>query len=102
MPMQFPLTRSGRSEEDDSLRRLDPNILVQLGVRHGQLDGLLHLLDLLLQAADVRVRLRRRLVHFHHVHHRVNVVAEKANHAHLKGKGATQTRDRGWVRGPKG
>ena len=40
------------------LWRLDADLLIKLGVRQGQLDGLLDLLDLLLQATHVRVRLQ--------------------------------------------
>mmetsp|Transcript_52654 Transcript_52654/g.124619 ORF Transcript_52654/g.124619 Transcript_52654/m.124619 type:complete len:354 (-) Transcript_52654:286-1347(-) len=70
------LAGAGRPVQDNPLGRLDANILVELRVCHGQLHRLLDLLDLSLEAADVRVGLERRLVDLHHRHQGVHVVRE--------------------------
>jgi hypothetical protein len=56
------------------------HLFVKLRVREGQLHGFFDLLDLRLEAANVRVRLGRGLVDFHDGHHGVRVVAQNAHH----------------------
>mmetsp|Transcript_25403 Transcript_25403/g.61188 ORF Transcript_25403/g.61188 Transcript_25403/m.61188 type:complete len:296 (-) Transcript_25403:1868-2755(-) len=73
------LACAGGSVQDDALGRLDANVLVELGVCHGQLDGLFDLLDLRFQPSNVGVRLERGLVHLHHGHEGVGVVGEHPN-----------------------
>lgn len=50
------------NSQDNTLGRLDPNVLVQLWVREGQFDGLFHLLDLLLEATNIGVGLGGRFL----------------------------------------
>ena len=76
------LSGAGLSIQDHALGRPDADVLVQLRVGEGQLDRLLDLLDLRLQAPDVRVRLEGRLVDLHDRDHGVRVVLEYANDAH--------------------
>mmetsp|Transcript_23050 Transcript_23050/g.36941 ORF Transcript_23050/g.36941 Transcript_23050/m.36941 type:complete len:416 (+) Transcript_23050:163-1410(+) len=77
---QQRLARAWRAIQNHALRRLDPDVLVNLGMRHRQLHRLFDLLDLLLETANVGIRLERRLVHLHHVHHGVSLVAQDAHH----------------------
>ena len=76
---QQRLARAGLAVEDHALGRLDANVLVELRVRERQLDRLLDLRDLLVEAADVRVALGGRLLHLHDLHERVRLVAEHAD-----------------------
>eukprot|EP00760_Papus_ankaliazontas_P002325 PhM_4_TR10948/c1_g5_i1/m.88486 len=76
---QQRLAGAGLAVQDDALRRLDADVLVELRVREGVLDGLLDLLDLRLETADVGVRLERRLVHLHDADEGVHLVGENAN-----------------------
>mmetsp|Transcript_28895 Transcript_28895/g.66128 ORF Transcript_28895/g.66128 Transcript_28895/m.66128 type:complete len:385 (+) Transcript_28895:271-1425(+) len=68
--------------EDDPLGRFDADVLVELRMGQGKLDGLFDLLDLRLKTADVRVGLEGGLVDFHHRDHGVRVVAQDSHHAH--------------------
>ena len=76
------LAGAGLAVQDDSLGGFDANVLVQLGVGQGQLDGLLDLLDLVLQPADVGVGFQRRLLDLHDGDHGVGVVGEYADDGH--------------------
>ena len=75
------LAGARRAVEDDALRRLDAHLLVELRVQQGQLDRLPHLLDLLLEAANVSVRLGGGFVELHDVDGRVGVVGQDADDA---------------------
>lgn len=68
--------------QNDALGRLDAHLVVELGVRQGKLDGLLDLLDLRIEAADVGVRLARRLFELHDRDHRVGIVGEHTDDRH--------------------
>src|SRR6266550_504724 len=50
------LAATGRAVEEDPLRRLELVLVEQVGVEVRQLDGVLDLVDLLVEPADVRVR----------------------------------------------
>ena len=62
------------SVENDTLRRLDTHLLVELGMHERQLDGLSDFLDLLLQSTDIRVRLRWCLVQLHDRDKRISII----------------------------
>ncbi|PAV57728.1 hypothetical protein WR25_15849 [Diploscapter pachys] len=64
----------------DLKRRFDAHFLVVLRVGEGQLDGLLDLLNLLIEASNVRIGLLGGLLEFHHGHHRVCVVSQHPDH----------------------
>jgi len=76
------LAGSGRAVQDDTFGWFDAHLLVEFGMQKGQLDGLADFLDLLFEAADVCVALRRRLVELHHRDKRVGVVGQDTYYAH--------------------
>ncbi len=76
------LAGAGLAVQDDALGGLDADVLVQLRVGQGQLDGLLDLLDLVLEPADVGVGFQRRLLDLHDGDHGIGVVGEDADDGH--------------------
>lgn len=65
--------------QNDTLWRLDAHFLVVLWVGQRKFDRLLDLLNLRVQATDIRVGLLRGLLELHHSHHRIGIVAQDSN-----------------------
>jgi len=76
---QKRLARAGRAVKDDTLGWLDAHLFVQLRVQQGKLHRLADFLDLLFQAANVRVRLGGGLVELHDADEGVRVIRENAD-----------------------
>ena len=68
---QQRLARARRAVEQHALGRMHAEVLEAVLVRHGEDDRFDELLDLLVEAADVAVLLRRSLVHLHRLDARV-------------------------------
>jgi len=65
------LTRARRPVEEHPLGRVNTDIRKEFGALQGELDGLLDLVDLVLQPSDIRVSLVRGVDQLHAIHLRV-------------------------------
>ena len=75
------LTSSGHTIQDDSLGGFDSDFLIKLGVGEWQLNSLLDLPDLGLEATNICIRLKRCLVYLHHTNHGVHFILQNTNNS---------------------